>query len=158
MKSTRRRYIQRSLYRMKREYGVSIDFYSVDSSKDAITGFVTNSYSKFTVTRAISIPGIALTKFYYDAGYTNATHNTTQAGEFDIENHAFLIAKEDMSFEPKSDMYIVSENQKHQISEIQLLDHVYIIRTVALQNQVFNQIHDARVHHFIGVNDDSESP
>jgi len=142
---------------MKREYGVSVDFYSVDSSKDAKTGSVTRNLTKFTIRRAISIPGVAMTKFLYDAGYSAATSNTTQAGEFEVEDNAFLIDEKDTDFEPQLDMYIVADGLKHLIKDIQLLDHVYIIRSRALRNQVFNQIHDARVHHFLGVSDALET-
>lgn len=154
---TRRRYLSRSLYRMKREYGVKIDFYSVSPTKDAITGRRTIDKTKYSVDRAISIPGIAVTKFLYDAGYTAASSNTTQAGEFNVEGHAFLIDEKDLAVAPELDWYIVHDNLKHQVKDIQLLDHVYIIRTTALQNQTFNQIHNANVHQFLGVSDAGET-
>lgn len=115
------RFIRDVVYRMKRSYGLPIDYYQlVEHEMDPESGNKTTTLTKTHVRKAIVLRAREFRSFVYDLAFISANKDFTTGGFFDPEDRRVILDRQDMpaGFEPKVDDYIIFQNNKYEVSEL----------------------------------------
>lgn len=115
------RFIRDVVYRMKRSYGLPIDYYQlVEHEMDPESGDKTSTLTKIRVRRAIVLRAREFRSFVYDLAFISANKDFTTGGFFDPEDRRIILDRQDMpaNFNPKIDDYIIFQNNKYEVSEV----------------------------------------
>ena len=114
-------FIKRVLYKLKRSYGLPVQYYVVtESVTNPATGDKTTTYSKVDITRAIVLRAREYRSFVYDLAYISANKDFTTGGFFDPEDRQVIIEASDVAvdFEPNIDDFIIFQNCRYDVKEV----------------------------------------
>jgi len=115
------RQIELIIYRLKREFGVSIVIRRLQSDGyDLETGVHTPVYADYTVRRAVVLPNRGVREFSYDLSFIAANKNFTYGGFFDSSTKQILVDAKDLpkNFIPTENDICVYEERPYIIKEI----------------------------------------
>lgn len=149
MSHTQLRFIRSNLYALKREYGLRIDFYKLNTATYNLeTGVKTLTKTVHTVKRGIRLPRKLVREFDYDLTYVRANVNFVYGALFDLANQIFIVDKRDLkSFWPITlDHYMVIEGHRYNIKEATEFEHgeaVLIVGTKTVGapvTEIFNRL------------------
>ncbi len=144
-------FIKRTLYILKRQYGVPLALYRRTMSEtDLATGKKTVTKVKYPVKRAVlcSTPSVQR-QFEYHLSYLAANKNFAYGALFDTQNITFLIDAQDLprGFVPNLDDFAIYNHKRYNISKMELLDHrlAYYLSLKLLVGSEINEEIDVRV-------------
>jgi len=116
------------VYRLKRNYGVSIVYTRITSVVNNVeTGAITPTLQEISIRRAIIGPALILRDFVYDLSFIAANKNFTYGGYFDTGTRALIVDSKDLpsGFAPNLDDYIVYDDEKYAFKEVAPLAKKY---------------------------------
>lgn len=122
------RQIKLIIYRLKRNYGVTVKVVRLSNLQDNIqTGKMSQTKQEITIRRAIVGPALELRDFVYDLSFIAANKNFTYGGFFDVDTRMMIIDSKDLpkGFEPNLDDYVIYENRPYQFKEVHPLAKKY---------------------------------
>lgn len=115
------RQIKQIVYRLKRNFGVSIVLTRITSNTNNVeTGKMTTVLQEITIRRAIIGPAKVLRDFVYDLSFIAANKNFTYGGYFDAGTRILIIDSKDLpsGFEPNLNDYIVYDSTKYNFKDV----------------------------------------
>lgn len=115
------RFVKQVIYRMKRSYGLPVDYYQIATHDvDPSTGIKTTTLTKIKIDRAVVLRAREFRSFVYDLAYISANKDFTEGGFFDPEDRRIIIdAKDvDINFVPKTGDYIIFDNKRLDVKEV----------------------------------------
>lgn len=141
-------FIQNTIYRMKRSYGLPIDYYQVSThTMDVEDGDKTTTHVKTRIQRAIVLRAREFRSFVYDLAFISANKDFTTGGFFDPEDRNIIIDKNDapVAFEPVISDYIIFQNRKYVVKEIFSFeeDYAYVFSVRRLKGAEIVRIESA---------------
>jgi len=140
-----KRTIVRTLYMLKRQYGGTIDIYTlVSSGTDQETGVVTLVKDVVHVDRAIVLPARMQREVKRSISQISANKMFVVGGTYDAGRRIFIIDREDaLTLDITNNTYIIYRNRKYEIESFQEyeFDAGWIIVGRELVGEVPEQIH-----------------
>jgi hypothetical protein len=140
-----KRTIQRTLYMLKRQYGGTIDIYTLTSSgTDQETGVVTLVKDIVHVDRAIVLPAQMQREVRKSISQISANKMFVTGGTYDSGRRIFIIDREDaLTLDITNNTYIVYRNRKYEIESYQEYEFEsgWIVVGRELVGEVPEQIH-----------------
>lgn len=140
-----KRTIVRTLYMLKRQYGGTIDIYTlVNSGTDQETGIVTLVKDVVHVDRAIVLPARMQREVRKSISQISANKMFVVGGTYDAGRRIFIIDREDaLTLDITNNTYIVYRNRKYEIESFQEyeFDTGWIIVGRELVGEIPEQIH-----------------
>ena len=125
MVATKLKFTKRVLYKLKRSYGLPIDYYQITSHDvDPKTGVKTTVETRIHIRRAIVLRSREFRSFVYDLAYISANKDFTEGGFFDPEDRNIIIDARDLpkEFDPDADNYLIFKNKRYDVSTIQTFE------------------------------------
>lgn len=127
------------LYRLKRQYGLTVTYYQFDSqTNDVETGEISRTYNEFTIKRAPVLPDNLDRSFVYDLTFIAANNNFVGGGFFDRNIRTMIIDAKDLpkGFKPNSNDHVEFDDERYEILKITHLEQRkgYLLRLQALSN------------------------
>jgi len=114
----RLRFIRRTIYRLKRQYGLPVDLYSQTlGATNLETGAKSSTLDKVVIKRAIVQPARNHRDFVYDLAYISANKDFTTGGFFDASDRRIIIDARDLpsSWVMDADQFVIYNNQRYDI-------------------------------------------
>ena len=140
-----KRTIVRTLYMLKRQYGGTIDIYTLVSSEtDQETGVVTLVKSVVHVNRAIVLPAQMQREVKKSISQISAQKMFVVGGTYDAGRRIFIIDREDaLTLDLTNNSYLVYRDRKYEIESFQEyeFDAGWIITGRELVGEVPEQIY-----------------
>ncbi len=140
-----KRTIQRTLYMLKRQYGGTIDIYTlVSSGTDQETGVVSLVKSVVHVDRAVVLPARIQKEVRRSISAISANKSFVVGGTYDAGRRVFIIDRDDApTLDLTTNTYIVYRNRKYEIESFQEyeFDAGWIVVGRELVGEVPEQIH-----------------
>lgn len=118
---TRLRLIKRTLYRLKRDYGIPADIYrNVQGTRDLETGATGDTQTVLRLRRLIVLPVLVKPQFEYDLTMIGANKNFTYGGIFEAGDRKIIIDAEDLPVGHiiEETDYLVFEAQRYNIFRV----------------------------------------
>lgn len=113
------RFIRRTLYSLKKEFGFSITFHKLTETYDLETGERTPSIEIKKVNKVIVMPDALQRKFEYDLAFIAAAKNFTYGGFYDTSLRRLIIDRQDLGdFELELGMYFIWSEERWEIAKI----------------------------------------
>ena len=115
------RQIKQIVYRLKRNYGVSIVLVRLSNLVNNVqTGKMTSDKQEISIRRGIIGPTSMLRDFVYDLSFIAANKNFTYGGLFDAGTLALIVDSKDLpsGFEPNLNDYITYDSSKYTFKEV----------------------------------------
>jgi len=112
------RAIRQTLYMLKRQYGGTIDIYTLNSTtSDPKTGIVTTDKSVVRVNRAPVLPARMTREVRKSISSISANKMFVVGGTYDAGRRIFIIDRRDVSegFNISNNSYVVYRNRKYEI-------------------------------------------
>lgn len=109
--STQLRFHRKILYRLKRRYGVKIDYYTIgESVVDETTGLATSPRTKIVIKKAVQLPD-ARTREFRSFGIFNSS--------YDSSSRNFLLDARELpkDFKPHIDHYFVLNGLQYSVKD-----------------------------------------
>lgn len=127
------------LYRLKRQFGLSVTYYQYSSqTNDVETGEITRSYNTFIVKRAPVLPDNLDMNFVYDLTYIAANNNFVQGGFFGRHVRTLILDAKDLpkDFIPNQNDHVEFDEQRFEIIKITHLEKRkgYLLRVEAIDS------------------------
>jgi hypothetical protein len=119
--SNKLKFIKRVIYKLKRSYGLPIDYYQISTHDlDVEDGDKITTYTKTRINRAIVLRAREFRSFVYDLAYISANKDFTTGAFFDPEDRKVIIDGGDVSvtFEPNIDDYFIYDGGSYGVKEI----------------------------------------
>ncbi|KKM98412.1 hypothetical protein LCGC14_1158170 [marine sediment metagenome] len=116
------RLISTIIYRLKRQFGVTIIYYRVATQTQNVeTGAIVRTYTTITIRRAAVLPDNMTRSFIYDLSFIAANNNFVGGGFFDKHARVLLIDAKDFpnGFIPNMDDHIEYDGQRYEVTGIQ---------------------------------------
>lgn len=116
------RTIHRTLYKLKRQYGGTIDIYTLNSSDtDPRTGVTTTDKSVVRVNRAVVLPARATREVRKSISEISANKMFVVGGTYDASKRVFIVDRRDVteSFDLTNNSYVVYRGRKYEIESHQ---------------------------------------
>ena len=113
------------LYRVKRQFGLSVTIYQYTSQTNNVeTGEITRNYNVLTVRRAPVLPDRIDRSFVYDLTFIAANNNFVEGGLFDRKTRVLLFDAKDLpkDFVFNNDDHIEFDDQRYEIKTIDALE------------------------------------
>jgi len=126
--ATRLKFVKRVFYKLKRAYGLPIVYYQrVSHQTEPDDGDKHTEYLTFLVRRAVVLRAREFRSFVYDLAYISANKDFTTGAFFDVNDRVIVIDALDVSdtFRPTNDDYIIFQNQKFEVKEIEHFENNY---------------------------------
>ena len=116
-----KRMMRRTLYPLKRQYGGSIDIYTIGSSTtDQETGVVTMSRDVIHVNRAIVLPARITREVKKSISQISANKSFVVGGTYDAGRRIFIIDREDApDLDLTNNSFLVYRNRKYEFETVQ---------------------------------------
>jgi len=133
------RQVKNVIYRLKRNYGLTVVFYKITGDQyDFKTGEVDRDAEAHTVKRCVVLPFKELKKFEYDLAYIATSKNFTYGALYDYRSRILMLDKDDISVDITDDMYCVFNSERYQIKEINLSEdqQAYLIIVTRIDGDV----------------------
>ena len=118
---TKLRFLSRVIYKLKRSYGLPIDYYqSVARSNDLESGDASTSYFVTHISKAIVLRAREYRSFVYDLSYISANKDFTEGGFFDPQDRRVIIDAKDVAldFNPVVEDYFIYDGEKYEVKEV----------------------------------------
>ncbi len=112
------RQIRRTLYMLKRQYGGTIDIYTLNSTtSDPKTGIVTTDKSVVRVDRAPVLPARMVREVRKSISEISANKMFVTGGTYDASRRVFIVDRRDVpgDFNISNNSYVVYRNRKYDI-------------------------------------------
>lgn len=125
---TKLKFIKNVVYRLKRSYGLPIDYYQfVEHETDLEDGDKTTTLKKTYIRRAVVLRAREFRSFVYDLAFISANKDFTTGGFFDPEDRKVIIDAADVpvNFEPNIDDYYIFQNEKYEVKEVFYFENNY---------------------------------
>jgi len=116
------RQIKLIIYRLKRNYGVTVVLRQINSSsQNRSTGVLTVARTATTINRAILLPTRLQRDFTYDLSFIAANKNFTYGGLFDTNVRVLIIDAKDLpsGYTSSLDDYFVYSGEKYEIVSVE---------------------------------------
>lgn len=116
------KFISRTLYRLKRSYGIPVYLYKTINTTDYETGAITTTYTNTRINKALIEPTRELRSFVYDLAYISANKDFTMGGFFDPSDRIVVVDYKDI---PSNwgrvdlDQFLMVQNERFDIKSIQ---------------------------------------
>ncbi len=114
----RLRFVKRTIYRLKRSYGVPLDLYTQTlGDTDTRTGEKTISYTKAHIRKAIVQPARTHREFVYDLAYISANKDFTTGGFFDASDRRVILDRSDLPADwvMNNDQFVIFDNRRFDV-------------------------------------------
>ena len=114
------RFIDSTLYELKREYGVSLNIVWITAETvDTEAGKMTITRDSVSVNRAIVLPSTTEREFAYDLTFIASNKNFTYGGLFDTHRRRVIIDRRDLptDFEIKVGYWLVFQGKRYEVEE-----------------------------------------
>jgi len=147
-----KRTIQRTLYMMKRQYGGTIDIYTlVSSATDQETGIITSVRDVVHVDRAIVLPARIQKEVRKSISQISANKMFVVGGTYDASRRIFIIDRDDVDIDLTNNTYIVYRNRKYEIESYQEyeFDAGWIVVGRELMGEIPEQIYLLRADNLL---------
>ena len=120
MAQTKLNFLKRSVYKLKRSYGLPVQYYVVPSHNVVPeTGTKTTETTLIKVRRAVILRSRQFRSFVYDLAYISANKDFTEGGFFDPEDRRILLSQSDMKGHvPTPDDYMIIKNERYDVKEV----------------------------------------
>lgn len=120
MANTKLKFLKRSVYKLKRNYGVPVQYYQVPSHDvDPVTGVKTTGTTLIQVRRAVVLRSRQFRSFVYDLAFISANKDFTEGGFFDPEDRRVLFDKKDLKgIVPTPDDYMIINDSRYDVAEV----------------------------------------
>ena len=139
------RSIRQTLYMLKRQFGGTIDIYTLLSSNtDPRTGEVVDSKEVVNVDRAIILPARVTREVKKSISQISANKMFVVGGTYDASRRLFIIDRSDVpDLDLTNNSYVIYRNRKYEIETIQEFEFEagWIITGRELMGEVPQQIH-----------------
>ena len=142
----RMRFFKKTLYSLKRSYGVKGDIYHITLiTQDATTGRKILNREKYPIKRLILLPVTLSRELKFSGQWTNTTQGFPPGG-FDVSERIMIIDNDDLpnEFEFGLNDYIIIEHQRYDIKSTNITEDGIstIIKTIQVKGGQVNEIHD----------------
>lgn len=119
MNQRQTRFIRKTLYSLKKEFGFSITFHKLTETYNLETGERTPSIEIKKINRAIVMPDALQRKFEYDLAFIAAAKNFTYGGFYDTSLRRIIVDHQDLEgFELEVGMYFIWSEKRWEIAKI----------------------------------------
>lgn len=149
------RTIQRTLYSLKRQYGGSIDIYTLDSaSTDPRTGIVTSVRDVVHIDRAPVLPARLVREVRRSISQISANKMFVVGGTYDAGRRIFIVDRNDApNLQLTNNSYIVYRSRKYEIETIQEFEFEagWTITGRELVGEVPEQIHLLKADNLLSI-------
>ena len=149
------RSIRQTLYMLKRQFGGTIDIYTlVSSNTDPQTGDVVTVREVVNVDRAIILPARVTREVKKSISQISANKMFVVGGTYDASRRLFIVDRNDVSdLQLTNNSYVVYRNRKYEIETVQEFEFEtgWIITGRELMGEVPQQIHLLQADNFIGL-------
>jgi len=113
------RFIRKTLYSLKREFGFPVTFHKLIETYNLETGARTPTIEIKKVNRVIVMPDALQRKFDYDLAYIAAAKNFTYGGFYDTSLRRIIVDRQDLgNFELELGMYFIWSEKRWEIAKI----------------------------------------
>lgn len=114
------RFISNVLYRMKRRYGVPVNFIKVLSENvDLTTGVKTQVRDSLQVNRVIVLPSLIHREFFYDLAWITGNKDFTYGGQTLTDTRKFVVDRADLGgWEIKIGDILVYDSKRYDVNEV----------------------------------------
>ncbi len=154
-----KRLIQRTLYMLKRQYGGTINIYSLsDSSTNQETGVTSISKNVVHVNRAVVLPARMTREVRKSISQISANKMFVVGGTYDAGRRIFIVDRNDApGLVITSNAYIVYRNRKYEIESFQEYEFEagWTIVGKELVGEVPEQIHTLRADNLLNLQEAS---
>lgn len=141
------KHIRRVVYKLKRSYGLPIDYYqTVSHQTDAEVGTKVTVLLKTRIRKVIVLPAREFRSFVYDLAYISANKDFTAGGFFDPGDRRVIIDPVDLpaGVEPKIDDYYIYKNEKYEVKEVSCWnDYAHLLLARKLKGALLVRIESA---------------
>ena len=139
------RLMKRALYNLKRQFGGTIDIYTLSTAAtDPKTGDVTATRDVITVDRAIVLPARMVREVKKSISQISANKMFVVGGTYDAGRKIFIVDRSDVpDLQLTNNSYIVYRGRKYEIEEVQEFEFEagWIITSRELVGETPEQIH-----------------
>ncbi|KKL98311.1 hypothetical protein LCGC14_1825680 [marine sediment metagenome] len=121
MRRNKLNFIRKVIYRLKRSYGLPIDYYQLAThTMDPEDGDKVTTLIKTHIRRAVVLRARGFRSFVYDLAFISANKDFTEGGYFDPEDRKVIIDTRDVAigFSPQVDDYFIFQSKKYEVKEI----------------------------------------
>lgn len=142
-------FISRTLYSLKKRYPATIVIYwLVSNTTNRETGVKTKVMDNITVTKAIKLPEKTQGYMFQELLNAVTAASLKSGGTIVRSDVSFIIDYKDIKIDLKEDMWIVHDNKKYEIVDIQEFEQNkgYIVRCRLTDGQSFNQVYKQSVY------------
>ncbi len=118
VRRTRLRFVKRTIYRLKRTYGVPMDLYAQTLGQtNTQTGQKTITYEKVRIKRVIVQPARTHREFVYDLAFISANKDFTTGGFFDASDRRIIIDANDLpsNWVMDNDQFVIFNNRRFDV-------------------------------------------
>lgn len=145
-----KRFIQNTLYTLKRQYGAAVTVYKTDSkSFNPQTGRLTTVRTKVSIKLAVVLPDTLANKFAYEHSFLAANRQFTYGAQWDQRQRLMIIDGQDIpkDFKIELDDSIVHNNFRYVVRKADVIDDGlgYLLTVVKGENNTPLQILDFAV-------------
>jgi len=115
------RQIKRTLYSLKRKFGLKVIYRApIRNDLNVRTGVVLRKFDEYIIRRAIVLPSNQTRNFIYDLAYIAANKNFTSGGFFDRNDRIIILDAEDFpkTFEPSLNDHVEFREKRYEITAI----------------------------------------
>lgn len=144
------RFIQDTIRRLARRYGLPISVYNTTSSVTRDTGVKTRTLTSVDIARALVLESKGVTETTSDLLKLLTVSAVATSGQYAIADRTIVFLYQDLKgFPITTESYIVFENQKWEVAELSKYenDQIYAVRarrTVGeIPGQIRNKVRDA---------------
>lgn len=133
------RFIKRTLYTLKRDFGLPLNIVWRDSSSANLeTGEKTVVKDSQQVSRGIILPSTVDRNFVYDLAFIASNKNFTYGGFFDQQRRRVIIDKDDLPSDFKIEVgyYIVFNGNRYEVERVDEFEHnaAYVLQAKQIAN------------------------
>ncbi len=143
---------RRTIYKLRKKYGLNIDLYRTSEVSDYKTGNRITTRTKFPIKKGIMLPSAVFRDYNY-ATLLTGVQPAQYGGIIDTTVRRVIIEKKDLpdGFVLTINDYCIIRHERYSIKEITLMeviDHYSIILKQVIGQQPF-EIHDAIINDYI---------
>ncbi len=155
------RSIRQTLYMLKRQFGGTIDIYTlISSNTDPRTGEVVTNKEVVNVDRAIILPARITREVKKSISQISANKMFVVGGTYDASRRLFIVDRNDVpDLQLTNNSYVVYRNRKYEIETIQEFEFEagWIITGRELIGEVPQQVHVLNADNFISLSQGLEA-
>jgi hypothetical protein len=154
MTTNQLQFIRRVLYRLKRRYGATADYYRISANTvDESTGLSTQTRTKYTIKRVIRLPVRLIRDNEYQTSFLTANRNFIYGATYDKDIQVFVIDAKDITITPSHDDYIIVGDSRFNVKEVEKLDYNlgYTVIAEAIEGDNLDRIFEEAITQTLGL-------